>query len=38
MKTIWTDTTDLRHAKGNWIEMEDLVYNNPQLKERGNPW
>src|SRR4030042_104306 len=26
MKTIWTDTTDLRHAKGNWMEMEDLVY------------
>ncbi len=38
MKTIWTDTTDLRHAKGNWIEMEDLVYNNPQLKDRGDPW
>jgi hypothetical protein len=38
MKTIWTDTTDLRHADGNWIEMEDLVYNNPQLKDMGDPW
>ncbi len=38
MRTIWTDTTDLRHAPGNWIEMEDLVYNNPQLKDRGDPW
>ena len=25
---IWTDTSDLRHAKGNWIKMEDLLYNN----------
>ena len=37
-ETIWTDTTDLRHAPGNWIKMEDLVYNNPQLKDRGDPW
>jgi hypothetical protein len=24
--------TDLRHAEGNWMDMEDLVYNNPDLK------
>ncbi len=29
---IWTDTGDLRHAPGNWVRMEDLVYNNPALK------
>jgi hypothetical protein len=25
---IWTDTNDLRHAKGNWMNMEDMLYNN----------
>lgn len=30
---IWTDNTDLRHAPGNWMDMEDLVYNNPGIKE-----
>ncbi len=25
---IWTDSNDLRHAPGNWINMEDLLYNN----------
>ncbi|ULT45786.1 RagB/SusD family nutrient uptake outer membrane protein [Niabella defluvii] len=29
---IWTDPNDLRHAPGNWIRMEDLVYNEPALK------
>ncbi|TKK71899.1 RagB/SusD family nutrient uptake outer membrane protein [Ilyomonas limi] len=30
---IWAnDSTDLRHAPGNWMTMEDLVYNNPALK------
>lgn len=29
---VWTDTTDLRHAPGNWMDMEDLVYNAPGLK------
>jgi hypothetical protein len=29
---IWTDTTDLRHAKGNWMTMEDLRYNDMGLK------
>lgn len=25
---IWTDSNDLRHAKGNWMNMEDMLYNN----------
>ena len=30
---IWnTGAGDLRHAPGNWMRMEDLVYNNPALK------
>ena len=29
---IWNDPKDLRHAKGNWIYMEDLLYNDPGLK------
>lgn len=29
---IWTDHTDYRHAKGMWMDMTDLVYNNPALK------
>jgi hypothetical protein len=31
-KNIWTDNTDYRHAKGMWMDMTDLVYNNPALK------
>ncbi|MGH2624062.1 MAG: RagB/SusD family nutrient uptake outer membrane protein, partial [Sphingobacterium sp.] len=31
-KGMWKDTTDLRHAPGNWMDMEDLVYNRPSLK------
>lgn len=34
---IWDDTSDLRHAKGNWMRMEDLVYNEPQLKQSDDP-
>lgn len=34
---LWTlDDTDYRHKKGNWIEMTDLVYNNPNLE--GTEW
>lgn len=29
---IWDDPKDLRHAPGNWMDMEDLVYNNPEIK------
>ncbi|HEY9487698.1 MAG TPA: RagB/SusD family nutrient uptake outer membrane protein, partial [Chryseosolibacter sp.] len=31
-KTIWTDPNDYRHAPGNWMDMEDLVYNAPGIK------
>ncbi|QDH81587.1 RagB/SusD family nutrient uptake outer membrane protein [Echinicola soli] len=30
---IWDDEKDLRHAPGNWMTMEDLVYNNPDIKD-----
>lgn len=33
---VWDDPDDLRHAPGNWMRMEDLVYNNPDLK--GTPY
>ncbi len=29
---IWNDSNDLRHAKGNWKFMEDLLYNDMGLK------
>jgi hypothetical protein len=29
---IWDDENDLRHAPGNWMNMEDLVYNNPGIR------
>jgi hypothetical protein len=35
-KYIWTDATDYRHAKGMWMDMTDLVYNNPALKNSAN--
>jgi hypothetical protein len=28
---VWDDKKDLRHIKGNWTKMEDIVYNNPAL-------
>lgn len=34
---LWTDDTDLRHAPGNWMRMEDLVYNQPRLREQNDP-
>ena len=32
-KKIWDDPKDLRHSRevGNWVEMEDLVFNNPEM-------
>ncbi|CAM3598732.1 RagB/SusD family nutrient uptake outer membrane protein [Zobellia roscoffensis] len=34
---IWKDANnDQRFKDGNWVEMEDLVYNAPSLKEAGN--
>jgi len=35
---IWDDPNDLRHAPGNWMVMEDLVYNNPKLKTLNDPY
>jgi hypothetical protein len=32
-KKIWDDPNDLRHKKGNWMNMEDLVYNNANAKK-----
>ncbi|SEI62538.1 Starch-binding associating with outer membrane [Dyadobacter koreensis] len=29
---VWDDKNDLRHAPGNWMRMQDLVYNNPSIK------
>ncbi len=29
---LWTDANDLRHIKGNWINMEDLLYNDRGLQ------
>lgn len=37
-KKIWDDPNDLRHAPGNWMDMEDLVYNNPNLIKLNDPW
>jgi hypothetical protein len=39
-RTIWDDPNDLRHSRetGNWMCMEDVVYNHPDLKSSGNPW
>ena len=34
---IWTDPNDLRHAKGNWMNMEDLLYNDAGLKSGNDP-
>ncbi|SFO83915.1 Starch-binding associating with outer membrane [Chitinophaga sp. YR627] len=38
--TIWTDTSDLRHSStvGNWMHMEDMVYNHPTLLSSGDPY
>ena len=30
---IWDDENDLRHAPGNWMDMTDLVYNNPDISD-----
>ena len=30
-KEIWTDDNDERHADGNWVDMEDIVYNVTSL-------
>ncbi|MEJ7914422.1 MAG: RagB/SusD family nutrient uptake outer membrane protein, partial [Chitinophagaceae bacterium] len=37
---IWTDTSDLRHHRksGNWMNMEDLLYNDQGLKTGNDPF
>lgn len=35
---IWNDPNDLRHAKGNWMNMEDLLYNDMGLKTSNDPY
>lgn len=35
---LWTDPNDLRHAKGNWVNMEDLLYNENGLKTSSDSW
>ncbi len=38
-KEIWQNANnDQRHKLGNWLDMEDLVYNAPSLEEAGNPF
>ncbi|SEO11429.1 Starch-binding associating with outer membrane [bacterium A37T11] len=36
-KGLWKDANDLRHVPGNWMNMEDLVYNDPALKTSNDP-
>ena len=33
---IWDDKNDLRHAPGNWTRMEDILYNNPAIKDKDS--
>jgi len=35
---IWNDPNDLRHIPGNWMKMEDILYNDMGLKTSGDPW
>src|SRR5690606_2872468 len=35
---LWDDPNDLRHTYPNWWTMEDLVYNNPDLKVKNDPY
>jgi starch-binding outer membrane protein, SusD/RagB family len=35
---VWDDKKDLRHAPGNWMRMEDLLYNNPALNTAKDPY
>lgn len=38
--SIWDDPNDLRHSSstGNWVRMEDLVYNHPGLLASNDPY
>ena len=35
---LWTDPNDLRHAKGNWMNMEDILYNDGGLKTNNDSY
>jgi hypothetical protein len=35
---IWDDPNDLRHAKGNWMTMEEILYNDAGLKSSNDPY
>lgn len=35
---IWNDPNDLRHAKGNWMTMEEILYNDMALKTTNDPY
>lgn len=35
---IWDDPNDLRHAKGNWMTMEEILYNDAELKKNNDPY
>lgn len=36
---VWKgDNNDLRHAPGNWVDMEDITYNAPSLKDNGSTY
>jgi len=35
---IWDDPNDLRHAKGNWMTMEEILYNDAGLKSSGDAY
>jgi hypothetical protein len=38
-KDVWKNANnDERHKLGNWLDMEDLVYNAPSLQASGNPY
>lgn len=34
---IWDSPSDFRHSSPNWINMEELVYNNPASSYYGQP-
>lgn len=34
---IWDDKNDFRHTSPNWLNMEELVYNNPASAYYGQP-
>ncbi|RRB01085.1 RagB/SusD family nutrient uptake outer membrane protein [Larkinella rosea] len=39
-RAVWgaAEKEDFRHAPGNWMRMQDLVYNHPNLKTIGDPY